>query len=393
MREFNGFRARFGARAGVRLVAVVLLPVLAAGCADRAQKRSAPAIPAAGEQPAQTLQRQTLRPVEDGRRAAASSRLSLHADVPLHYVVRKGDTLWAIASYYLRDPWEWPQLWYDNPQIKNPHLIYPGDVLDLVWVNGHPRLTNRGGTRRLEPHVRHLPLNQATPGIPYAAIRDFLEGPRLVDAEEIARAPYVVDFTGAHLIGSAGDGVFVKNLPPDPATVWQIVHIGKQYRDPDTGEVLGEEAIPTGRCTLQRSGSPARLLITRNDRETSIGDRLLPVTADSFHADFFPHPPPHAIDGSIISVFGGVTEVGEHQIVTLDRGSKDGLDAGTVLRIMQAPKRVPDPLGVADSTVLLPAQPAGLLMVFKAAPHLSYALVMNVTKPVRVLDRVAAPRP
>lgn len=392
MREFSCFRMRFGGRSVAPALISALLALCVVGCAGQARVPAPVVTAAPAKDNSAGIQTAAMTPVSDLSQArAAAPEVSLREDAPLRYVVKKGDTLWAIAGYFLRAPWQWPALWYENPHIHNPHLIYPGDVLKLVWVNGHPRLTADAGIRRLRPHVRVSELQQATPAIPYAAIRNFLNGPRLVDADEIDGAPYVVEFTGAHLIGAEGDGIFVKDLPDTAAPVWALVHIGKAYRDADTGNLLGYEAIPEGQATLARAGKPATMQITDSDRETQIGDRLLPVTAEDFHAAFVPHAPTGPIDGSIISVFGGVIEVGQHQIVTLDRGSNSGLDAGTVLRIMQAGRTVPDPHGPAGSSVHLPPQPAGLLMVFKVSPHLSYALVMNETRSIHVLDRIAAP--
>ncbi|HEX7381996.1 MAG TPA: LysM peptidoglycan-binding domain-containing protein [Nevskiaceae bacterium] len=327
--------------------------------------------------------------VRQAREAAPA--LQIRERAPLRYVVKKGDTLWSIAGYYLKNPWQWPVLWYDNPQIKDPHRIYPGDVLKLVWVAGQPRLTATGGDETLRPRVRSEPLKNATPTIPFAAIRTFLNGPRVVDAQQINTAPYVVAFTGEHLVGAAGEGAFVKGLRDSDRRDWQIVHIGKTYRDPDTGEILGYEAVPTARATLRKPGGPALLDVVSNDRETLVGDRLLPRLALTYQPDFVPHAPPRAVAGSIIAVFDGVSQVGQHAIVTLDRGTDAGLDAGTVLQIMQDSRTVPDPHGPPDSTVVIPPQPAGLMMVFEATPRVSYALVMEITQPVRVLDRFASP--
>ncbi|HEU0198452.1 MAG TPA: LysM peptidoglycan-binding domain-containing protein [Nevskiaceae bacterium] len=396
MRKFNRFGAGLrGPRWLARGWSVMGLVAVLAACSSSPVRvpPKAPKTPAT----APTVVTHPLAPVIDlGRARAAAPRLGLRQGAPLEYIVRRGDTLWGIASYFLKNPWQWPVLWYDNPQIKNPHLIYPGDVLKLVWVNGQPRLTlgNPGaGTERLEPHVRVEALAGATPAIPFSAIRTFLNGPRVVDSEQIDHAPYVLAFAGEHLVGSTGDSVFVKNLPPDAAAHWQIVHIGQAYRDPDNGELLGYEAIPTAHATLRKNGHPARLEITSNQRETLVGDRLLPRAAIDYRSDFVPHAPKHPVDGSIIAVFNGLDQIGQHAIVTLDRGTRAGLDAGAVLQILQASRSVPDPYGSVDSRVVIPPQPAGLMMVFEAGPRLSYALVMRVTQAVHVLDRFAVPGP
>lgn len=383
MRESSCFRVRFGA-------CTVFLTVMLAGCAQNPPTPTPP--PAA---PAASIQTTPLKPVQSIERArAAAPGMSLRHDAPLRYVVKKGDTLWGIAGRFLNKPWQWPVLWYGNFYIHNPHLIYPGEVLKLMWVNGRPRLgSTRTKTEVVHPRVYVTPEQQSVPTIPYAAIRLFLNGPRVVDADQIDSAPYIVTFTRPHLIGSAGDGIFVKNLPQKAKPVWSLVHIGKAYHDADSGELLGYEAIPVGRALLRKAGSVATMRITRTDREAQIGDRLLPIVVKEFHANFFPHAPKGPVDGSIISVFGGLNEIARHQIVTLDRGSRNGLDVGTVLRIYQPGRDVPDPHGGAGSTVHIPAQPAGLVMVFKVSTHISYALVMKETRAVHVLDRVGAPGP
>lgn len=392
MGECNGFLTRVGWRQVLLAGFVAPLTFILAGCAQPIDQEGAlPPSPTETQTVTTAAQSRAPRPVTDRRLAVAASKLSLRHNVPLRYVVKKGDTLWDIAGYYLRDPWEWPQLWYDNSQIRNPHLIYPGEVLTMVWVNGQPRVTEAMGTKRLEPQIRRLPLASTTPSIPYAAVRSFIRGPRVVDAAQIDRAPYVVAIGNHQLAGSTGAAIFVKGLPLRAASVWDVVHIGKTYRDPETGAILGYEAIPTGRCKLEKQGPVARLRIIQNDRETMVGDRLLPLGKPRFRNRFFPHPPKRFVNGAIISVFGELNEAGRLDIVTLDRGSADGLDQGTVLQIMSPSREVPDPYGDAESVVRVPPQRAGLLMVFKTAPHISYALVVKTTRPVRVLDRVVSP--
>lgn len=392
MGECNGFLTRVGWRQMLLAAVVAPLTFFLASCAQPIDQESVPPpSPTETQAAATAVPSKTPRPVTDRRRAVAASNLSLRHNVPLRYVVKKGDTLWDIAGYYLRDPWEWPQLWYENSQIRNPHLIYPGEVLMMVWVNGRPRVTQAMATKRLEPQIRRLPLSSATPSIPYAAVRNFIQGPRVVDAAQIDHAPYVVAIGNDQLAGSAGAAIFVKGLPLRAASVWDLVHIGKTYRDPETGAILGYEAIPTGRCKLEKQGPVARLRIIKNDRETLVGDRLLPLGKPHFRSRFFPHSPKRFVNGAIISVFGELNEAGQLDIVTLDRGSANGLDPGAVLQIMSPARDVPDPYGSAESVVRVPPQRAGLLMVFKTAPHISYALVVRTTRPVRVLDRVVSP--
>jgi hypothetical protein len=332
-----------------------------------------------------------IEPVTDAAAAtAAAGELTLRADAPLRYVVKKGDTLWDIAGYYLRDPWQWPALWYVNPQIRNPHLIYPGEVLRLVMVNGRPRLMAEA-VEKLEPQVRAAPLAEAIPAIPIDAIRQFLNGPRLVTKDQAERAPYVVAYTDEHVVAAQNNGIYVKNLPPNAAAGWSVVQVGGPYIDPDDGQLLGFEAIPAGEADLVKAGQPAEMTLSKSYQEVLIGDRLLPQEAERFNADFYPHPPPRAVEGTIISVFGGVSQIAQYQIVALNRGAEAGLDPGTVLAIYQKGRKVPDPYG--NGRVALPEQQAGLLMVFKTTPRLSYALVLGDTRPVHVLDKVRSPRP
>lgn len=313
---------------------------------------------------------------------------------PLRYVVKKGDTLWDIASYFLRDPWLWPEVWYVNPQVKNPHLIYPGDELLLVYADGRPQITRVGaGLERLSPRVRATPLEAAIPAIPIDAIRDFLNGPRLVDADALRSAPYIVDFVGEHLIGGRGNPVFVKGMDPSGLTSYQTVRKGDVYRDPDDGSVIGIEAVPVGQSEVSEFGSPSIVNMLTSVREVRIGDRLLPVEAAVFDANFYPHAPDFPVNGSIISVYDGVSQIGQYAIVALNRGAADGLEPGHVLSIFQAGKRVKDPYGGVFETVQLPDLNAGTLLVFKTYDQLSYGLVMEATRAVHTLDKVRNPTP
>ncbi|MBL6750397.1 MAG: LysM peptidoglycan-binding domain-containing protein [Nevskia sp.] len=378
------------ARAALRAAAALALAA-AAGCASTSSSSSVTAPPPApaaapAEQPAAPA---TIEPIADSSQAAeTASGLSLRQDAPLRYVVKKGDTLWGVAAYYLHDPWQWPHLWYANPQIKNPHLIYPGERLTLVRVDGRTRLA-LDNTERLSPHVREEPLAQAIPAIPIDAIREFLHGPRVVTRDEINAAPYVVAFTSEHVVAGQANGIFVKNLPDGGAPNWSVVRIGETYTDPDTGEALGFEAIPDGEAELRQKGQPATMMLTASTEEVLIGDRLLPIENEDFKAAFYPHPPAGNIDGRIISVYGGVGQIAQYQIVAINRGRREGLDPGTVLSIFKVRAPVADPYG--NSRVALPDQPAGVVLVFKVSERVSYALVMSNTLPAHVLDKVKNP--
>ena len=387
MGKYSASMEQLGRVASVRTAAAVLLLTLAAGCSDEPARSDSET--SAPPPPAAPYSQDTVTPVDDiGQATAAAGDLSLRQDAPLHYTVKKGDTLWGISHHFLRDAWEWPQLWYDNGQIKNPHLIYPGEVLTLVMVNGHPRVMLTED--RLHPHVRELPLDQAIPAIPIDAIREFLRGPRVVDKDEIERSPYVVEFTDEHVVAGQNSGVFVKGLPKNDVASWSLVKIGQPYIDPDTQQVLGFEAIPTGEADLRVYDKVSEMMLTRSPQEVQIGNRLLPLEPESFKADFYPHPPATPVEGRILSVYGGVAEITQYAIVALNKGSNAGLDPGTVLGIYESGRQVADPYG--SGKVALPEQKSGVLMVFKVTPKISYGLVMSETRPAHVLDKVRAPR-
>jgi hypothetical protein len=319
---------------------------------------------------------------------------ALNTPVPLRYVVKKGDTLWDIADYFLKEPWKWPELWYGNPNIKNPHLIYPGDVLYLTYVDGKPRLSHEPptGVEKLSPRIREEALQEAIPTIPGDAIRAFLMGPRLVGAEELEAAPYIVEFGDEHLIGGAGIPAYAKDIKQGDVPNHVVVRKGDAYHDPETKELLGYEAMYIGTSSLRTPGNPARINMDTSVREVMIGDRLLPQDASSLpDPAYYPHAPEPGMAGYIIAVTGGVSNISQYQIVTLNKGARDGLEVGHVFSIYQTGRQVKDPYGTANATVTLPDEKAGLLMVFKTYERVSYALVMKSTRSIHLLDKFRSP--
>ena len=359
-----------------------------------ATQQPAPALaqPAASTAPAPSSAPLSYAPVRsfDEARAGADG-YALRPDAPLRYVVKKGDTLWGISNRYLADAWQWPELWYVNGQLRNPHKIYPGDVLELYNVNGRTVLARAEDLERLSPQIRESGLGDGLQAIPIDAIRNFLNGPRVVDIDLFNRAPYILDFADEHIIGGANMMVFVKNLPADSASNFSTVRRGVTYKDPDTGELLGYEAIPSGEAEIRSFGTPAEAMLTSSRHEILAGDRLMPPESNNFQANFYPHLPKTDIDGKIISVYQGVSQITQYQIVALNRGSKHGLEPGHVLRIKQAPRKVRDP--ITGKPELLPEIDSGLLMVFKAMPGISYGLIMDANRSIQVLDRVIKPVP
>ncbi len=338
---------------------------------------------------------------EEAEAPAAKPAPVLKSSVPLRYTVKKGDTLWSIASKFLKDPWQWPELWYVNKNVKNPHRIFPGDTLELFFKDGRPMLAQSQdaaalkagktpiGTLQLSPKVRDAGSTQEIPAIPIDVIRNFLTGPRLVTVDELEGAPYLLDFVEEHIYGGAGLSAYVRGATLGGPREFDIVRLGAAYRDPDDDALIGYEALPIGQAELKAEGEPATVLLTKSVREATQGDRLLPANNESFGAQFYPHPPATAVGGRIISVYNGLSQISQYQVVTLNRGTAHGIEPGHVLHVFQTGRVAQD--RVINAPAALPDRHAGNLMVFKVTPRLSYALVMSATSAVHVLDRVEKP--
>lgn len=362
-----------------------------AGCAQTPERTVSPAREAAADAPQSTPVEEALLPRGTALDApAAEPAPELREEAPLRYVVKKGDTLWSIANRYLLEPWQWPEIWYVNDQVRNPHLIYPGDVLTLVMRDGRPMVVREElDTDYLSPRVREIPLDQAIPTIPLDVIRDFLRSSRVVSAEELARAPYLLSFADPHLIEGAGAEVYVRNVPENALPRYDAVRIGRKFIDPDSGEMLGWEAVPVAGIDMRQLGKTATAQIAHSYREARAGDRLIEPEPEAFAADFYPRPAPADLVGRIISVFDGVSQIGQYQVVTLSRGSAAGLVPGHVLDIFQAGRTARDPYTGRNEP--LPERYAGTIMVFKVDERVSFALVMHAQREMHVLDRVRAP--
>lgn len=373
-------------------IAMAAAGAILSACATQ-QPASVPAQPVLSTTPdPQANVPASYTPVQslDEARAGAQG-YALRPEAPLRYVVKKGDTLWGIANRYLADAWQWPELWYVNGQLKNPHKIYPGDVLELYNVNGRTMLARSEDLERLSPQIRESMLGDGLQAIPIDAIRNFLKGPRVVELDAINRAPYILSFADEHIIGGANMAVFIKKLPDAGPANFSTVRRGVVYKDPDTGELLGYEVIPSGEVEIKSFGTPAQGMLTQSRQEILPGDLLMPPEAENYQANFYPHVPTVPVDGKIISVYEGVSQITQYQIVALNRGSKHGLEPGHVLRVKQAPRTVRDPVTKKNET--LPAIDSGLLMIFKAMPGISYGLIMEANRSIYVLDRVTNPEP
>jgi hypothetical protein len=327
----------------------------------------------------------------------AAEDVALNPSHPDRYVVVKGDTLWDISGRFLRDPWRWPDVWHANPRIANPHLIYPGDVIELSYVDGKLRLTlKRSSQVKLSPEVRIEDLEQPIPAIPVDAIYPFLTRSYVIPAgwkrKRVDAAPYVVSFGEERLLGSNGELAYVVSIEADENTSFDLVRPGKPYKDADTGEVLGFEARYVCQGELLRTGNPATLRLFNMQISANLGDRVIPIPDDRFLRTFHPRAPEREVNGSIISVLNGVTQIGQFNVVVVDRGAEDGLQAGDVLTINHRGTVIRNQVtGGQRKWVVLPDEPAGKLMVFRTFPRVSFGLVMYATRSIQLLARVTNP--
>lgn len=329
--------------------------------------------------------------------AFAATTDSLRDGHPERYIVQQGDTLWAISGHFLHDPWLWPEIWYHNPDIRNPHLIYPGDVISLVYIDGKPRLTVQAGDRagetvKLSPRVREESISSAIPTIPLEAIRPFLTETRIVEEGVLDSAPYVLASADARVMSAANDRIYVRGLGAEPLKSYTIVRKGDAFIDPDTKQVLGREARHIGDAKTTSSGDPATLTVTSTNREILKGDRVLPPLDDIFQANFMPKAPNQEIEGRIIAVLDGVTQIGQYSIVVLNRGLQHSLEVGDVLAVYQVGEMVRDTIGgKRGEQVKLPDERAGELIVFRTFDNMSLGLIMQATRAMHVLDVVRNP--
>ncbi|MFN2349066.1 MAG: LysM peptidoglycan-binding domain-containing protein, partial [Thioalkalivibrio sp.] len=308
---------------------------------------------------------------------------------PERYVVQRGDTLWDIATTFLRDAWYWPEIWYVNPQIPNPHLIYPGDVITLFYIDGQPRLMVDGGprvrpTHRLSPQVRAEELPPAL-DVPIQSLHQFLVRPRVVTEEQLDQAAYILASQDDRLVFGANDRVYVRGLDDgQQGTRYSIFRKGGALNDPVTGELLGFEAIPVGDAEMLREGDPATMHITRSDREALKGDRLLPLDNSDQDFVFTPHSPPAHVNGQVISLFDAISQIARYQVAVINLGERNGIEQGHVLATYQSGRVVTDNIASErGESVTLPDERIGLMMVFRTFEKVSYALVMESTRPIQ----------
>lgn len=364
---------------------------------------------------------------------AIADTVKLNPDHPDEYVVKKGDTLWDISAQFLQEPWYWPTIWQGNPQITDPHLIYPGDIVSLSVIDGQPLLTVKGAGMaangrniKLSPVARSYERDDAIQAIPVDAIQQFLTRPRIVTEKEMVSWPYVVSSYDEHLISGAGNKIYVRGLDADSTeTRYALYRKGPAYINPrkDVNRVLGYEALYLGDVVIEKRGDPATAIVTLSKQEILSGDRLVAESAGEAKNEYIPSRPYQDVDANILSVIDGVAEIGQYQVVVVDVGDGDGIEVGNILGIYQSGNIVKDEIAteikrnyeVAPEDIVgniikdvnnsalvgylgrwntkpelveLPPEYAGVLMVFRTFENVSYGLVMKAVSPIHIYDSV-----
>jgi hypothetical protein len=360
---------------------------------------------AAGNYPITGDQRDTAQRV-----ASAGVALSeLAPNAPDSYTVKRGDTLWDISKLFLKSPWRWPELWGMNlDQFRNPHLIYPGQLLFLEKSGGRARLRVGqpvGGSAdivKLSPQVRGTPLDGgAIPSIPFHLIEPFLNEAVIFQGEELLLAPRIVATQEGRVLLSRGDTAYVRGETAGN-TAFRLFREPRALKDPTTREILGYEAAFVGTVDATRPGEtltgmdgkpeiiPATFTVTSIRQEANVGDRLSPVPPREF-TNYAPHAPGAPIDGQIVSLYGDALTAGQNQIVALNRGARDGIERGHVLALWRNGDRIVDKTDPSRPTLKLPDERHGMLFVFRVFDRMSYALILSVSEPVKPGDRFSQP--
>ena len=335
--------------------------------------------------------------------------ITYEPEYPQTYIVQKGDTLWDISSVFLRDPWHWPEIWFKNPQVENPHLIYPGDELAIIYIGGERRvqivrrgedgqILSIGGTSgmkvvKLSPRVRTHAIDASIPSIPIDSIRHLLSRPLIIEKEELDNSAYVISSVDAHLINSVNDRLYVRKLDTNSGNGrYQIFRPNKPLHDPTTDELLGYEAIYVGETKLLLGGDPATVQVTKSVREILRNDRVLPIDNTNFERDFFPKPPGTQVRGEVLSLLDAISMLGQYQTLAINLGSRDGIETGNLLVVKRVGAVIPD-FEEEDPTfkLKLPNERIGLVMIIRSFEKMSYALVMEASRPIVVTDYVESP--
>lgn len=315
-------------------------------------------------------------------------------NAPDRHVVVKGDTLWDISAEFFKDPWKWPQIWGLNKDaIKDPHWIYPGDVIVLDRATGTLHVGEVVATAaaespnnavvKLSPKVRAgVSEHDAIPSIPAADIEPFLSRPLVLEPKSSLDAPTLVAAYEQRVMLGTGDIAYAKGIPKDKGVHWQVYRPGKMLVDPDSDEVLGQEVVYLGDADVDKFDSLSTIRITHSIQEINAGDRLY-QTAVAVADNYVPHAPATKISARVISIYGGVSQAGQNAVVTINKGRRDGLENGHVLALYHK--------GESVGGHTLPDMRYGLLFVFRTFDKVAYALVMQSTLPTELLDRAQTP--
>ena len=328
---------------------------------------------------------------------AAEPPLQLADRAPQQHIVVRGDTLWDISAQFLKEPWRWPEIWRMNrDQIKNPHLIYPGDVIVLDYdANGNPLLRVKGrkgssGNGRLQPKIYSEQLEQAIPPIPPNVIEPFISIPLVIDVDGLEDAPRIIATQQDRVFLGNGDLAYVENADPAQQE-WQIYRNGKPLYNPaDNKEILGYEAFYLGAATQVRPGDPATFEIKVAKQEIGRGDRLVPSARPTLVA-YVPHKPDAGLDGRVISVYGGVGSAGTGSIISLSVGTNEGIEIGHVVSLERNRTIVERDEKDKKINVQIPAERQGLAFVFRTFERISYALIVQAEGTIGVNDFVRTP--
>jgi hypothetical protein len=333
----------------------------------------------------------------------------LSPNAPDSYTIKRGDTLWAVSGLFLKSPWRWPELWGMNlDQIRNPHLIYPGQVLFLEKSGGRARLRmgqqvdGPSDTVKLSPRARGTSLDgDAIPSIPFHLIEPFLNEAVIFQTNELALAPRIVATQEGRVLLSRGDTAYVRG-DTGSSTSFRIFREPKVLKDPGTGEILGYEAAYVGSTEAVRPGEtrtgsdgkpeiiPATFTVTSIRQEANVGDRLAPVPQREF-SNYAPHAPASPIAGQIVSLYGDALTAGQNQIVVLNRGASNGVERGHVFALWRAGENIIDKTDASRPTIKLPDERHGMLFVFRVFDRMSYALILSVKDPVKPGDVFTQP--
>lgn len=371
--------------------------------------------------------------------AVQAADVELRPDHPDTYVVKKGDTLWDISGRFLKSPWYWPEIWQANPQIENPHLIYPGDVISLVYIDGKPQLVVSSSTTvsnepapDIGPKVRGEEDDNAIPPLPLSAVREFLSRPRMLTEEEYKAAPYIVGLEEDQIISPDRQLAYVRQLGADvkPRERFVIARPTLKYSDVPDGwmwskdkrrvkaqpwevadqwhwsfrewvsnrgaEVLGFELLEVGNATISVTGDPATAYISYVDVEIRKGDILLPIEEAPFDMNYYPRAPKSVPDNMrVLAYTNGYERAGPNEVVVLSKGAQDGLENGEVYSIYQPGITIQDEVSYPkhtmreffnpkDKMVKMPEEFIGHVMIFRTFDRVSYGLVMNAVRPVEL---------